>query len=120
MVSQSVTVSRATRLIFRVSTIILADPKPKHRARAYEAFMLIAHQLRRLNNYDSLYALLSGMNETSIHRLTQTHALVQPNPDVAKDFQSHNKLMDPRGGYTHYRRALSADVSHGRPAIPLV
>lgn len=37
-----------------------------------------------------------------------------------KDWQSHLKLMDPRGGYVHYRRALEADLSHGKGAIPLM
>lgn len=121
MVSQiTSTMLRLPMLMPRVSTIILADYKPKNRARVYEKFMLIAHQLRRLNNYDSLYALLSGMKETSVHRLAQTHALVQATPEMIKNFQSHDKLMDARGGYVHYRRALAADISHGRSAIPLM
>lgn len=103
-----------------VSTMILASPKAKHRARIYERFTLIAHQLRRLHNYDSLYAVISGMQETSVHRLSHTHALVQLGPGIEKDWQSHLKLMDPRGGYVHYRRALQADLSHGRAAIPLM
>ena len=103
-----------------MTTLILASPKAKHRARIYERFTLIAHQLRRLKNYDSLYAVISGMQETSIHRLSQTHALVTLGPGIVKDWQSHLKLMDPRGGYVHYRRALEADLSHGKGAIPLM
>ncbi|WVQ82300.1 hypothetical protein IAT38_004428 [Cryptococcus sp. DSM 104549] len=104
-----------------VSTIILASHKAKHRARVIERFISIAHHLRRLNNYESLYALISGMRETSIHRLAATHALVQfANNDDDRHFQSHLKLMDARGGYVHYRRALQADISHGRGAIPLL
>ncbi|KAL7421852.1 hypothetical protein Q5752_003623 [Cryptotrichosporon argae] len=103
-----------------VSTMILASPKPKHRARTYEAFVRIAHQLRRLNNYDSLYAVVSGARETSVHRLAQTHALVKLEPASARDWASHLRLMDPRGGYVHYRRALQADIAHGRAAIPLL
>jgi len=60
------------------------------------------------------------MQETSIHRLSQTHALVTLGPGIVKDWQSHLKLMDPRGGYVHYRRALEADLSHGKGAIPLM
>lgn len=100
--------------------MILANQKPKHRARVYESFMSIAHQLRRLNNYDSLYAVISGMRETSVHRLAQTHQLVRVPQGLERDFQSHLKLMDPRGGYLHYRRALQADIMHGRPVIPLL
>ncbi|OCF42931.1 hypothetical protein I317_03282 [Kwoniella heveanensis CBS 569] len=103
-----------------VSTLILAHPKAKHRARVIERFITISHQLRRLNNYDTLYALISGMREASVDRLASTHALVQVAPNIEKDFQSHLKLMDPRGGYVHYRRALQADISNGRASIPLL
>ena len=103
-----------------VSTLILASPKARQRAKVYEQFVQISRQLRRSNNYDSLYAVITGMQETSVHRLGATHALVQVSPSAEKDFQSHLKLMDPRGGYVHYRRALQADISHGRPAIPLL
>ncbi|WVQ67707.1 uncharacterized protein L199_005911 [Kwoniella botswanensis] len=103
-----------------VSTIILSHPKPKHRARTIERFIMIAHQLRRLNNYDSLYAVISGMRETSVHRLSITQSLVTISPALEKDYQSHLKLMDPRGGYVHYRRALQADISNGRASIPLL
>nr|XP_019046284.1 hypothetical protein I302_05027 [Kwoniella bestiolae CBS 10118]OCF25214.1 hypothetical protein I302_05027 [Kwoniella bestiolae CBS 10118] len=103
-----------------VSTLILTHPKPKHRARIIERFIMIAHQLRRLNNYDTLYAVISGMRETSVHRLSLTQSLVGVSPTLEKDYQSHLKLMDPRGGYVHYRRALQADISNGRASIPLL
>lgn len=100
--------------------MILAHPKAKHRARVYERFMALSHQLRRLNNYDTLYAIISGMRETSVLRLSQTHSLIQVMPSLEKDYQSHLKLLNPNGGYTNYRRAIAADLSHGRSAIPLL
>lgn len=103
-----------------VSTMILAHPKPKGRARVYEAFVKIAHQLRKLNNYDCLCAVLSGLRETSIHRLSQTHQLVRLEPQLMRDYQSHLKLMDARNGYGHYRRELQADTSYNHMAIPLL
>ncbi|KAE8537841.1 hypothetical protein D1P53_005902 [Cryptococcus gattii VGV] len=51
-----------------ISTIVLASSKAKHRARVIERCILIAHQHRRLNNYDSLYAVISGLREASVHR----------------------------------------------------
>jgi len=103
-----------------VSTMVLAHPKAKTRAKVYEAFVKVAHQLRRLNNYDSLCAVIAGLRETSVHRLSQTHALVKLEPPLMRDFQSHMKLMDARGGYQHYRRALQADSTYGHTAIPLM
>ncbi|WRT66329.1 uncharacterized protein IL334_003284 [Kwoniella shivajii] len=103
-----------------VSTIILAHPKAKHRARIIEKFIMITHQLRRLNNYDSLYAVISGLRETSIHRLSVTQSLITLPINLEKEYQSHLKLMDPRGGYVHYRRALQSDNSNERCSIPLL
>ncbi|KAK8864337.1 hypothetical protein IAR55_001584 [Kwoniella newhampshirensis] len=103
-----------------VSTLILANPKAKYRARVIERFIVIGHQLRRLSNYDTLYAVISGLQETSVHRLAYTQSLVSLAPTTEKDHKSHLKLMDPRGGYVHYRRAVEADISNGRAAIPLL
>ncbi|ORX36746.1 ras guanine nucleotide exchange factor domain-containing protein [Kockovaella imperatae] len=101
------------------STMILAHHKAKYRARIYERFMLITHHLRRLNNYDGLYAILSGMQETSIHRLNQTHALIQPSTS-SRESQNHLTLMDPRGGYSQYRSVVQSDIVQGKSAIPLL
>lgn len=103
-----------------VSTMILAHPKAKTRAKIYEAFVKVAVQLRRLNNYDSLCAVISGLKETSVHRLSQTQALVRLEHILGRDFLSHQRLMDPRNSYQHYRRALHADSTYGHTAIPLL
>ncbi|KIS01191.1 hypothetical protein L804_01065 [Cryptococcus deuterogattii 2001/935-1] len=103
-----------------ISTIVLASSKAKHRARVIERSIRIAHQLRRLNNYDSLYAVISGLREASVHRLSASHALVQLSPNAEKDYHSHLKLMDPRRGYIQYRKAIQADIHNGRSAIPLL
>lgn len=104
----------------RISTIVLASSKAKHRARVIERFMLIAHQLRRVNNYDSLYAVISGLREASVHRLSASQALIQLSPVTEKDYHSHLELMNPRGGYIQYRKALQVDIDSGREAIPLL
>jgi hypothetical protein len=106
-------------ILLRASTMILANPKPKHRARTYERLIQVTHHLRRLNNYDSLYAIVSGMRETSIHRLAQTHALVNALPE-SRGFEELANLMDPRGGYAEYTKALETDITRGSPAIPLL
>ena len=100
--------------------MILANPKPKNRARIYERLMSISHHLRGLNDYGSLYAVISGMRETSVERLSQTHKLVVTSIDFAKEFEHHIKLFDPAGSYSRCRKAVQTDIKHGRPAIPLL
>ncbi|KAJ5579307.1 hypothetical protein N7450_008174 [Penicillium hetheringtonii] len=51
-------------LAFFVASMILLRDKPKHRARCLEKFMTIAVKLRRQNNYNSLGALIAGINGT--------------------------------------------------------
>ena len=80
----------------------------------------MTHHLRKFRNYDSLYAVISGLRETSIIRLAQTHQLVQISLEGQKEFQSHLKLMEPRGGYANYNRTLAEDLAQGRPVIPLL
>ena len=82
--------------------------------------MLISHHLRRLNDYESLYAVIAGMRETSVQRLSQTHQLVQPLAGIDKQFRNYVSLVDPSSGYLSYRIALQADLADDQAAIPLL
>ncbi|WVR07009.1 hypothetical protein IAU60_004048 [Kwoniella sp. DSM 27419] len=103
-----------------VSTLILAHQKAKYRARAVERFILLAIQLRQLRNYDTLYAVVSGIREASIERLSATHAMVISSPETEREFSDCLSLVDPKGGYAAYRRSLSDDLTDGQCAIPLM
>src|ERR1041385_6099644 len=63
-------------LAYWVANFILLRDKPKHRAIMMEKFMRIARKLRELNNYNSLGAILAGLQSTPIHRLLQTRDLL--------------------------------------------
>ncbi|CAN8103617.1 unnamed protein product [Discula destructiva] len=74
-----------------VQNMILIRDKAKHRAPVLEKFMIIAHKLRKLNNYNGLGAVVAGLQNANIARL---HATMQGvRPEVWKQYQSAEKLM---------------------------
>lgn len=74
-----------------VQNMILIRDKAKHRAPCLEKFMIIAHKLRKLNNYNGLGAVVAGLQNANIARL---HATMQGvRPEVWKQYQSAEKLM---------------------------
>lgn len=104
----------------RVSSLILASLRPKNRAGVYERFILLIHHLHELRNYDGLYAVISGLREASIYRLTQTLAVVQLDSGLLAEYQELVTMMDPRGGFASYRAVVEAEIIQGRAVIPLM
>ncbi|KKY38061.1 putative ras guanyl-nucleotide exchange factor [Diaporthe ampelina] len=74
-----------------VQNMVLIRDKAKHRAPCLERFMIIAHKLRKLNNYNGLGAVVAGLQNANIARLHATQALVSR--EVWKQYQSAEKLM---------------------------
>ncbi|KAL4907292.1 hypothetical protein BDW74DRAFT_122815 [Aspergillus multicolor] len=102
---------------FFVASVILLRDKPKHRAKALEKFMNIAQKLRRLNNYNSLGAVLAGINGGPVSRLGQTRELVPP--QIHKDFMRLLILMGTQKSHFAYRLAWDNSFSERIPFLPL-
>ncbi|KAJ6260182.1 hypothetical protein Dda_4405 [Drechslerella dactyloides] len=100
-----------------VASVILERPKPKHRARALEKFMNIAWILRHMNNYNSLGAVIAGVNGLAIHRLALTRSLV--NEAIHKNFMRLELLMGTHKSHFAYRLALENTTTEHIPFIPL-
>ncbi|KAI4168096.1 MAG: hypothetical protein LQ348_007566 [Seirophora lacunosa] len=102
---------------FWIANIILLRDKPKHRAKALEKFMAIAWKLRQLNNYNSLGAVVAGINGTAVHRLSQTRELIPY--DVQKQFMRLEILMGTQKSHFPYRLAWSNTSTERIPFLPL-
>ena len=102
---------------FWVANVILLRDKPKHRARALEKFMGIAWKLRYLNNYNSLGAVISGINSIAVHRLAQTRELI-PAP-AQKEFMRLEILMGSQKSHSAYRLAWTNTPTQRIPFLPL-
>ncbi|PWN23572.1 ras GEF [Microstroma glucosiphilum] len=96
---------------FWVCSMILVQQKVKNRARMLEKFMNIASILRHSNNYNTLQALLAGLNNASIHRLRSTREAMA-GKSVSKVYQSLTRLMSSDRSFAAYRLAL--ENSEGR------
>ncbi|KXJ97148.1 ras guanine nucleotide exchange factor domain-containing protein [Microdochium bolleyi] len=100
-----------------VSNLILMRDKAKHRAQMLEKFMNIALKLRQLNNYNSLAAIIAGINGAAVHRLVQTRQLVSE--AVQKRFARLILLMGSQKSYFAYRLAWENSPLPRIPFMPL-
>ena len=102
---------------FWVTNMILLRDKPKHRAKALEKFMLVAWKLRYLNNYNSLGAVIAGINGTAVHRLAQTRELIPS--EAQKQFMRLEILMGTQKSHFAYRLAFENTSTSRIPFLPL-
>jgi len=95
-------------------TILTAENKPKSRAKVMEKFIKIAENLKILKNYQTLYAILNGLNYTPVTRLTLTFAEITT-PKVKETLQDLNNIMSPDSDRKNYRDLM---IMAGLPCIP--
>ncbi|KAF1808577.1 ras GEF [Eremomyces bilateralis CBS 781.70] len=105
------------RLAAVVSNFVLLRDKPKHRALMLEKWMRVARELRKLNNYNSLGAVLAGIHSSPVHRLALTREQL-PAP-VAKDFMKLEILMGTAKSHFAYRLAWENSSGERIPYLPL-
>ena len=64
-------------------------------------FISIAVHLKNLKNYNSMFAVLSGLGAAPVHRLQQTWKLLPSK--VTNQFKELESLMDPSRNMSKYR-----------------
>ncbi|KAF7481828.1 Hypothetical predicted protein [Marmota monax] len=89
------------RLCYLVATEICMPAKKKQRAQVIEFFIDVARECFNIGNFNSLMAIISGMNMSPVSRLKKTWAKVK----TAKFFILEHQ-MDPTGNFCNYRTAL--------------
>ncbi|KAL1606665.1 hypothetical protein SLS60_004072 [Paraconiothyrium brasiliense] len=102
---------------FLVQHYILMRDKHRHRALMLEKWMKVARELRKLNNYNSLGAVLAGINSTAVHRLAATRELVPQQANL--DFMKLEILMGQSQSYKCYRLAWDNSARERLPYLPL-
>ncbi|KAL9123648.1 MAG: hypothetical protein Q9217_006939, partial [Psora testacea] len=110
-------INQFNHVAFWIANMILLRDKPKHRAKALEKFMGVAWKLRYLNNYNSLGAIIAGVNGTAVHRLSQTRELVSP--EVRKQFMRLEILMGTAKSHSAYRLGWQNTSTPRIPFLPL-
>jgi RasGEF domain/RasGEF N-terminal motif len=100
-----------------VSNFVILRDKPKHRSFMLEKMMKIARELRKMNNYNSLGALIAGINNSSVVRLSATRDLIDP--AIGKDFLKLEILMSSQRSHAAYRLAWENTSAERIPYLPL-
>ncbi|KAJ3035055.1 hypothetical protein HK097_004314, partial [Rhizophlyctis rosea] len=88
-----------------VTTRVLAQRKVKMRAKVLGKFMKIAQILRNNNNYNTLMAVLAGINSAPLLRLRQTRKLLHARQSW-RNYEALEKLMSSEKSFGNYRAAL--------------
>eukprot|EP01102_Stenamoeba_stenopodia_P019471 TRINITY_DN7366_c0_g1_i1.p1 TRINITY_DN7366_c0_g1~~TRINITY_DN7366_c0_g1_i1.p1 ORF type:complete len:301 (+),score=63.93 TRINITY_DN7366_c0_g1_i1:62-964(+) len=96
-----------------VSIGILQMVRVKERAKVMTKFIKLAEHLRALKNYNSLMALIAGMNLSPVQRLAWTRKEVHKN--FLTSLAEMEKLMSSEGSYSKYRTSIA---SNEPPCIP--
>lgn len=108
-------INNFNRVAAWVPISILSEIKLVHRANAVERFIKLAWNLRQLNNFHLLTAVLSGLSNSAVLRLKWTFA------KVAKRYkQMHEELeaiMGMEGSFKLYRQTL---VQATPPCVPYI
>uniref|UniRef100_UPI003AAD5E15 ras-GEF domain-containing family member 1B-B-like isoform X2 n=1 Tax=Centroberyx gerrardi TaxID=166262 RepID=UPI003AAD5E15 len=99
------------RLSFLVATEICMPVKKKHRARAIEFFIDVAQECFNIGNFNSLMAIITGMNMSPVARLKKTWSKV--NTDK---FEILEHQMDPSSNFSNYRTALRGATQRSETA----
>ncbi|RCH84907.1 hypothetical protein CU098_003692, partial [Rhizopus stolonifer] len=97
-------------------TMIVTQSRLSKRVALLQKFMLIAVELRNRNNYNTLMAILAGINSAAVLRLKQTRQVVSTKK-VYKQFQSLERLMSTDRSFSSYRMALKASDAPGIPYL---
>uniref|UniRef100_A0AAQ5XJ06 Ras-GEF domain-containing protein n=1 Tax=Amphiprion ocellaris TaxID=80972 RepID=A0AAQ5XJ06_AMPOC len=99
------------RLSYLVATEICMPVKKKHRARIIEFFIDVAQECFNIGNFNSLMAIITGMNMSPVARLKKTWNKV--NTDK---FEILEHQMDPSSNFSNYRTALRGATQRSETA----
>eukprot|EP01114_Cavostelium_apophysatum_P011471 TRINITY_DN2574_c0_g1_i1.p1 TRINITY_DN2574_c0_g1~~TRINITY_DN2574_c0_g1_i1.p1 ORF type:complete len:785 (-),score=212.30 TRINITY_DN2574_c0_g1_i1:43-2397(-) len=110
-------ISRSNKISFGVASLILWHAQPAERAKTIEKWIRIATNLRDLNNFNSLIAIIAGLNTSAVSRLKQTWDLVGKVPK--ENLQKYQGIFDPSNSSKIYRAARNEATSKG-PTMPYI
>jgi hypothetical protein len=98
-----------------VSTDILIAGSLNAQVQAVKKFISVLHHLFSLNNFNSLMAVMSGLNRASVSRLKKVWARVPIK--FVELFHQLEDLMTPLGNFKYYRQLL-AESKDKKPIVP--
>lgn len=110
--------SLSNKEMFWVINEILNETNLVKRVKIIKYFIKTANICRNLHNYNSMFAILSGLGHGSIQRLKQTWEKLSTK--YHKILKALHLLMDPSRNMMHYRREISTRTAPIIPFYPIV
>ncbi|VDP25037.1 unnamed protein product [Soboliphyme baturini] len=104
------------REMWWVSTEILMEKNLIRRAKIIKKFIKIAKHCRDFKNFNSMFAIISGLDKPSVRRLHNTWEKVSSKS--VKALEDMQVLLDPSRNMSKYRQHL-AEAALDPPVIPL-
>jgi len=99
-----------------VQDTILREEKYRNRAKYIEKFIRVSEYLSEMNNFETMMAIISALQDAPIHRLAITKSCVGSKYLESQD-QLHD-LMKADGAYAKYRVRLREVIESKQPCIP--
>lgn len=87
-----------------VATSIVGSEKIRQRVKVMTKFLRLADILRKMNNFNTMVAVVAGINASAVHRLKWTKEEVMKG--IWPQFAECERLMSNEGSYKTYRGAL--------------
>eukprot|EP01087_Luapelamoeba_hula_P009404 TRINITY_DN2421_c0_g1_i5.p1 TRINITY_DN2421_c0_g1~~TRINITY_DN2421_c0_g1_i5.p1 ORF type:complete len:382 (-),score=52.20 TRINITY_DN2421_c0_g1_i5:83-1228(-) len=106
---------RFNRISQWVSTCIIECDRIRIRARVLAKFIRTAEHLRRMNNFDTLTAVVAGMTTSAVYRLKWTSEEV--GRQLQTSLKTLEKVMSSAGAFKAYRSNLK---NANPPVIPYI
>lgn len=99
--------------MFWVVTEICSETNLVKRMKLIKAFIKIARHCKECKNYNSLFAIVSGLGHSAVQRLKNTWDKLPTKH--SKAFEDLQSLMDPSRNMSKYRNLLNGE--HGEPPL---
>jgi len=95
---------------------LVGERKLSERVRVVKHFLKVAKQCKEVQNFNSMFAIISGLNHHAIARMKQTWERV---PDkYTKLLADLNMIMDPSRNFSRYRNLIKSESTRP-PLIPI-
>ncbi|XP_065348320.1 rap guanine nucleotide exchange factor 2 isoform X2 [Cloeon dipterum] len=101
--------------MFWVVTEVCSEHNPLRRMRIVKQFIKVARQCKECKNFNSMFAIISGLGHLSVSRLRSTWERLPGK--YQKLFSDLQDLMDPSRNMSKYRQLISSEQSQP-PVIP--
>ncbi|XP_018413646.1 PREDICTED: ral guanine nucleotide dissociation stimulator-like 2 isoform X1 [Nanorana parkeri] len=100
------TVRHFNRLSGAVTASCVQDPqlKPQQRARIIEKWLKVAEECWSLRNFSSVYAILSALQSTAVHRLKRVWA--ETTKEIQRSYQEMSEVFSEQDNYARMRELL--------------